>query len=115
MELVWGLPPACLRDQGLEKAILRDALADLLPASVRRRTDKAAALAMLHAGLRTAPEAIRNIGARGPLVDLGVIDPARLVAAVDRYLAGDLALAPALWATFAVNTWLTEQAEDEDV
>jgi asparagine synthetase B (glutamine-hydrolysing) len=114
-ELVWGLPPACLRDQGLEKAILRDALADLLPASVRRRTDKAAALAMLHAGLRSAPEAIRKIGARGPLVDLGVVDPARLVTAVDRYLAGNLALAPALWATFAVNTWLTEQTEDEDI
>jgi hypothetical protein len=106
--LAWSLPPHLLRDGGREKVILRESLADLLPASVQRRTDKAEALALLHAGLRESATSVRGV-ARGPLADLGIVDPGRLLAAVEGYLAGDLRAAPALWATVAVDRWLTHQ------
>lgn len=109
--LTWSLPPQLIRDQGREKAILREALADLLPASVYERTDKAEALALLHGGLSGSIESIRMIACGGPLADLGIIRPSRLVAAIDRYIAGDHSLAPALWATISVDGWLRHQSE----
>jgi asparagine synthase (glutamine-hydrolysing) len=95
--LTWSLPPQLLRDQGREKMILRKALADLLPTSVYERTDKAEALALLHSGLSEAIQSVRMIAYGGPLADLGIIHPDHLLAAIDRYLAGDHSLAPALW------------------
>ncbi len=109
----WSLPPQLIRDQGREKVILREALADLLPTSVYERTDKAEALALLHDGLSGAIESIRMIACDGPLVDLGIIHPGRLHAAIDRYLAGDHSLAPALWATTSVDGWLRHQNQAE--
>ena len=103
--LAWSLPPQLLRDQGREKVILREALADLLPSSVYERTDKAEAL--------EAIQSVRMIACGGPLVDLGIIHPGHLLAAIDRYLAGDHSLAPALWATTSVDGWLRHQNEAE--
>uniref|UniRef100_UPI003F496EC3 asparagine synthase-related protein n=1 Tax=Pseudonocardia sp. CA-138482 TaxID=3240023 RepID=UPI003F496EC3 len=104
--LVWALPPELLRDGGLEKVVLREALSDVLPASVARRPDKAEALALMHAGLRVRIETVREVTRGGPLADHGVIHPGKLASCIERYLAGDLGLAPALWATTAVNRWL---------
>lgn len=105
---VWSLPPELLRNRGQEKIVLREALADKLPRSVARRTDKAEALAMLHAGLTEKIETVRDVARGGPLVDHRIIAPDRLLGAVDRYLAGDLELAPDLWATTSVNGWLEQ-------
>ena len=44
------------------------------------------------------------------LADQGMINPGGLLSSVDRYLAGDLSLAPALWATAAVDQWLTTRS-----
>lgn len=107
--LVWSLPPYLLRDRGLEKVVLREALRDELPESVARRDDKAQALALMHAGLREEIDQVRQVGYGGPLVDHGVIDPQKLRVSIDRYLAGALNLAPALWATVAVDRWMTAQ------
>jgi asparagine synthase (glutamine-hydrolysing) len=110
--LVWSLPPQLLRDQGLEKVVLRESLADLLPPSVAQRGDKAEALALMHAGLTEAIDTVRAVAHRGPLVDHGVIHSDKLLGALDRYLTGDLKIAPALWATVAVNQWMTQQFPD---
>lgn len=108
--LSWALPPDLLRGGGLEKVVLREALSDVLPESVARRADKADALALMHAGLKEKIATVRKIAAGGPLADQGVIEPARLLSSIDRYLAGDLSLAPALWATAAVDQWLATRS-----
>ncbi len=101
------MPPELLRDDGLEKVVLREALSDVLPASVAQRRGTAEALALMHAGLGEAVEVIRGVARGGPLTDHGVIQPEKLHSSIDRYLAGDLGLGPALWATVAVDRWLT--------
>lgn len=106
----WGLPPRLLRDHGLEKIVLREALRDVLPDSVARRPDKAEALALMHAGLSERADAIRSVARGGPLADYGIIRPGRLLTAVEDYLSGQRALGPALWATVATDRWLTRQA-----
>jgi len=105
-----GLPPRLLRDHGLEKIVLREALRDVLPDSVARRPDKAEALALMHAGLSERADAIRSVARGGPLADYGIIRPGRLLTAVEDYLSGQRALGPALWATVATDRWLTRQA-----
>lgn len=107
--LIWSLPPELLRDDGIEKVILREALTGLLPTSVARRRGKAEALALMHAGLSESAEAIRAVGRGGPLADSAVIKPDRLSSCVDDYLAGRSDLGPALWATVAVDRWLRHQ------
>jgi hypothetical protein len=100
----WGLAPQWLRDNGIEKVILREAVADILPESVSRRRDKADARALMHAGLTEGAAQIRAVAAGGPLVDHDIVDPAKLSAAVNAYLAGQSDLGAALWATVSVNT-----------
>lgn len=112
--LVWSLPPRLLRDRGLEKVVLRDALSDVLPVSVARRGDKAEALALMHAGLREGVDKIRQVARGGPLVDHHVIEPGKLLTSIDRYLAGADHLGPALWATVAVDHWMATQAARND-
>ncbi|MEU5847424.1 asparagine synthetase B family protein [Saccharopolyspora shandongensis] len=105
--LVWSLPPELLRDQGQEKVVLREALAGRLPTSVARRRDKAEALALMRAGLIEGIDQLRAVASDSPLVDLGIVDPARLRTGIERYAAGELHLGPALWATVSVHQWLT--------
>ncbi|KWX06045.1 hypothetical protein TH66_00120 [Carbonactinospora thermoautotrophica] len=112
--LVWALPPELLRNDGVEKVVLREALSDLLPVSVAQRRDKAEALALMHAGLGRAIEKIRAVAHDGPLADHRVIDPEKLLSAIDRYQAGDHSLAPALWATVAVDRWLKYQSGEAE-
>lgn len=106
----WALPPRMLRDQGLEKAVLREALGDVLPDSVARRRDKAEALALMHAGLRERADVLRSVAQGGPLADYRVIRSDRLLASIDDYLNGRHELGPALWATAATDRWLTGQS-----
>ncbi|MGY1984296.1 asparagine synthase-related protein [Nocardia gipuzkoensis] len=110
--LTWSLPPQLLRDNGIEKVILRDALAGELPASVAARPDKADARAMMHTGLRHAADQLRAVADGGPLVDHSIVEPGKLAAAVDEYLCGEDRHGPALWATVAVNTWMQHHEGD---
>lgn len=106
----WALPPQLLRDRGLEKVVLREALTDVLPDSVAQRRDKAEALALMHAGLGERADVLRSIAQGGPLVDYKVIRPDSLLASVDDYLNGRHELGPALWATAATDRWLAGQS-----
>ncbi|MBF6339789.1 asparagine synthase [Nocardia abscessus] len=110
--LTWSLPPNMLRDNGIEKVILRDALTNELPDSIAARADKADARAMMHAGLRQAPDQLRCVAHGGPLVDHAVVDPSKLLTAINEYLAGDDSHGPGLWATVAVNTWMSYHEGD---
>lgn len=110
--LSWALPPHLLRDNGIEKVILREALTRELPARVARREDKADARAMMHTGLRRAGDQLRAIARSGPLVDHSIVDSAKLDTAIDEYLAGSDHHGPALWATVAVNTWMHHHEGD---
>ena len=108
--LIWALPPELIRSGGYEKAILRRALDAELPSSVAHRRDKADALALLHAGLTAHAPALYALAASSPLVELHIVDPRRLTAAIDRYLNGHQPhLAPALWGLAATHQWLTTQ------
>ncbi|WP_405135114.1 asparagine synthase-related protein [Nocardia sp. NBC_01388] len=103
----WALPPELFRDRGIEKVVLRDALPEL-PATVAARRDKADARVLMRAGLERAADTIRAVADGGPLADSGVINTAGLLMAVDDYVAGRTsAHGPALWATVAVDSWLT--------
>ncbi|NNH73743.1 hypothetical protein HLB23_28470 [Nocardia uniformis] len=103
----WALPPELFRDKGMEKVVLREALPEL-PATVAARRDKADARALMRAGLERAADTIRTVADGGPLADSGVIDTAGLRTALDDYLAGRAPEhGPALWATVAVDSWLT--------
>lgn len=104
--LAWALPPHMFRRHGLEKVILRRALNGYLPASVASRPDKAEALTILNAGLQANRNRLHDLGKDSPLIDLGVLDPVRFKAALDRYRGGELHHAPALWALYAVDEWL---------
>jgi hypothetical protein len=110
--LTWALPPELLRDGGLEKVVLRESLAGLLPASVAARRDKAEALALLHAGLGERADSLRAIAHGGPLVEQAVIQPGKLLRGIEQYLAGRRELGPALWATSAVDRWLRPRNGD---
>ncbi|WP_306358351.1 MULTISPECIES: asparagine synthetase B family protein [unclassified Nocardia] len=105
----WALPPELFRDRGIEKVVLREALPDL-PATVAERRDKADARVLMREGLHRAADTIRAVADGGPLVDSGMVDPDHLRTAIDDYIAGRApAHGPALWATVAVNTWLTQK------
>lgn len=103
--LTWALPPRLLRDQGVEKVVLREAFAAELPASIAARRDKAEALSLLNAGLAAAGP-VRVMAEAAPLAELGIVDPVRLEAALERHAAGDHRNAPGFWATAAVGRWL---------
>ncbi|GAB4590127.1 asparagine synthase-related protein [Nocardia sp. IFM 10818] len=103
----WALPPTLFRDKGIEKVVLRRALPEL-PAAVATRRDKADARVLMRAGLVRSSATIHAVADAGPLTDAGIIDPAALHAAVDDYAAGRAPVhGPALWATVAVDAWLT--------
>lgn len=104
--LTWALPPQLIRNHGVEKVVLRDALVEELPASIATRLDKADARAMMHTGLRDADEQLRAVAHGGPLVDRDIINPTKLLAAIEEYLAGDDRHGPSLWATVSVNSWM---------
>ncbi|GAB3207070.1 hypothetical protein GCM10027294_12210 [Marinactinospora endophytica] len=110
-ELTWALPPHMFRDEGLEKHVLRQAVADTLPVSVRARPDKAEALYILNAGLTANLQQLRET-ITGPLAELGVLVPEQAENALQRYIAGDRRHAPAWWAMYAVHIWLLDNERD---
>ena len=73
-----------------------------------RRTVTKRTRVLMRAGLERSADTIRAVADGGPLADSGVINAAGLRIAVDDYVAGRApAHGPALWATVAVDSWLT--------
>jgi asparagine synthase (glutamine-hydrolysing) len=106
-QLVLRTAPEALYRDGTTKAILRDALRDVLPPLVRDRPDKAVMTPLLHRGLRER---------RRPFVEALLFDselerrgyvvgPAWREMA-QGYLAGDDALAAQCWISLTAELWL---------
>lgn len=83
-----ALPPRALLPDGVRRGLFRDAVADLLPASLRLRPDKAS-FAPLHASLFRPPHAatLARLSPPEALADLGIVEPRPFADAVGRALA----------------------------
>src|SRR5213079_2686156 len=105
-ELCFSLDARRLIDRGLTKAVLRDALADLLPEKVRERRDKL--------GFVT-PEALWLRGALGDLAadvfssrsfaERGFVDAAAARRRLERHRRGELEAGMELWRALNVELW----------
>ena len=105
-ELCFSLDARRLIDRGRTKAVLRDALADLLPEKVRERRDKL--------GFVT-PEALWLRGALGDLAadvfssrsfaERGWVDPAAARRRLERHRSGRLDAGMELWRALNLELW----------
>jgi asparagine synthase (glutamine-hydrolysing) len=105
----WALmiPPFRLGEQGLVKAPLRRALADLLPAAILKRGDKGNYLSYLDLGLRVRErERILKMIERPLAAELGYVDARRLRWAYEAYCQGGDIDRTQLWNTLTFEAWL---------
>ncbi len=110
MEFLVSIPPDRLFRAGVSKSLLRQAMAGLLPETVRQRRDKTRLGAFLKRsiGEEWKTEIDRLLAA--PLAaDLGIVDGDRLRAAYRRYRQGAPSkLDGPLWYSIALEVWLRE-------
>ena len=106
-QLVLRTAPDALYRDGTTKAILRDALRDVLPPLVRDRPDKAIMTPLLHRGLRERRRPfVEALLADSELERRGyVVGPAWREMA-QSYLAGDDTLAAQCWISLTAELWL---------
>ena len=106
-QLVLRTAPEALYRDGTTKAILRDALHDVLPPLVRDRPDKAIMTPLLHRGLRERRRSfVEALLADSELERRGyVVGPAWREMA-QSYLAGDDTLAAQCWLSLTAELWL---------
>lgn len=116
---VAAVPAELLLRDGLRKWLLRRALHEELPASIRQRPDKTGFGGYLDLGLRVREAArLRAMLAEPLLAELGWVDAARLRSAYERYLAGSEAVsAPDLFFPITLERWLrqTSHALEENL
>jgi asparagine synthase (glutamine-hydrolysing) len=99
--------PAHVRaDPRAYKPLLGAALDGLLPAEVLTRKTKGDYTAEDYAGVRAALPALRTLLRDSRLADLGVIEPAAVLAAVDRMAAGVTVPLGPLNTVLATEAWL---------
>ncbi|MEU4875278.1 albusnodin/ikarugamycin family macrolactam cyclase [Streptomyces sp. NPDC021608] len=101
-----GLPLPLRTDPFTVKPLLAAALAGLVPDAVLRRTTKGDYSAENYRGARLSAKDIRARLASSPLADLGVIEPSRVIASLDRAVAGLPAPFPALNRLLGEDMWL---------
>jgi asparagine synthase (glutamine-hydrolysing) len=108
----WALavPPFRLGEQGLVKAPLRRALADLLPGAIAGRADKGDYLYYWDLGLRVRERPRIEALLHQPLAEeLGYVDARALRKAYARYCAGGSIYRGQLWAAVTLEDWLRHQ------
>jgi asparagine synthase (glutamine-hydrolysing) len=101
-----SLPTPAKADPFTVKPLLRAALAGAVPDAVLDRRTKGAYAAEDYRGVRRAAADLRARLARLPLADLGVIEPARVVADLDAAVHGFAAPFSALNRLVGVDVWL---------
>ncbi|WP_433543733.1 albusnodin/ikarugamycin family macrolactam cyclase (plasmid) [Streptomyces sp. CA-294286] len=101
------LPLAHRIDPFTAKPLLAAALAGLVPAPVLQRRTKGDYAAENYRGARRSAPQIRARLLRSPLAELGIIEPARVIASVERAIAGLPAPFPALDRLLGADLWLT--------
>ncbi|MER6784231.1 albusnodin/ikarugamycin family macrolactam cyclase [Streptomyces sp. NPDC000658] len=105
-----SLPLPHRTDPFTVKPLLAAALAGLVPEAVLRRTTKGDYSAENYRGARMSAEDIRARLSSSPLADLGVIEPSRVIASLDRAVAGLSAPFPALNRLLGEDMWLVSRA-----
>jgi len=101
-----SLPTPAKADPFTVKPLLRAALAGAVPDAVLDRRTKGSYAAEDYRGVRRAAADLRARLARLPLADLGVIEPARVVADLDAAVHGFAAPFSALNRLVGVDVWL---------
>ncbi|MEU6389250.1 albusnodin/ikarugamycin family macrolactam cyclase [Streptomyces sp. NPDC046939] len=89
------------------KPLLAAALTGLVPDPVLRRRTKGDYAAENYRGVRRSATQIKARLLRSPLAELGIIEPSRVIASVDRATAGLPAPFPALNRLLGADLWLT--------
>jgi asparagine synthase (glutamine-hydrolysing) len=104
---------ACLRlparrraDPHIVKPLLRAALHGLAPDTVLARSTKGDYTQEQYVGLRRSGAALTSLVADSALADLGIVEPRRVLAALDQARAGMPVPWPALNQLIAVELWL---------
>lgn len=107
VELVLRVRPEALYRDGMTKMLLRDALGDTLPATLRQRRDKTIMSALLHRGLRERRrDFVHALVADSELERRGYVVPGPWKEMVGEYLAGNDALAAQCWISLTAELWL---------
>jgi asparagine synthase (glutamine-hydrolysing) len=88
------------------KPLLRAAMAGLVPDEVLRRRTKGDYSAESYRGARAAADALRELLRDSRLAELGVIEPAAVITALDRMTAGVAVPLGPLTMVLATETWL---------
>ena len=111
LDFTLRLAPDAHYSNGRAKALLRRALADLLPPLVRDRPDKASMVALVHRGLREHRGGfVRALAQDSEVVARGWVLKAPWQEAIAAYLGGDDAGWHSLWPTLTVELWLRRAA-----
>jgi asparagine synthase (glutamine-hydrolysing) len=106
VEFALTLPPDLLVRPRLSKWILREAMRDLLPPSVRTRKGKGTVGARIRWSLEHERVRIHQILSNSILADLGCIEPRKALEAVASAKAGTLKNMGQLLSCLSLETWL---------
>ena len=108
-ELLFSLDGSRLIERGRTKAVLRDALADLLPENVRERRDKLGFVTPEGKWLRGAlGDLAADVFASRSFAERGWVDAAAARRRLDRHRAGRLHAGMELWRALNLELWARE-------
>jgi asparagine synthase (glutamine-hydrolysing) len=106
VELLFSLDGGQLIERGRTKAILRRALADLLPPAVARRTDKLGFVTPEAAWLRgPLGEFAADVFASRSFIERGFVDPTAAQRRLDEHRRGELDAGFELWRVLNLELW----------
>jgi asparagine synthase (glutamine-hydrolysing) len=108
MKFCVGLPYVLRTDIYQSKPVLRAAMRSILPERVRQRRSKGGQLEprICRGFAKERPSLVRLLK-RSVLADYGVIEPARVLAAIDKAAAGMLDAVGYLYAMLSLEMWLS--------
>ncbi|MFE6286237.1 albusnodin/ikarugamycin family macrolactam cyclase [Streptomyces sp. NPDC057877] len=109
-----SLPVTDKADPFTVKPLLAAALGGLVPGPVLRRRTKGDYAAEDHLGVRRSAADLRARLTRSPLADLGIVEPSRVIASLDRAAAGLPAPFPALNRLLGVDLWMSARDRGEE-
>ena len=111
VELARATPWSLKAVPGTPKALLRRAMRSVLPEEVRRRTQDASTGHAVYTGLRREWPVLEQVVESSMLVDLGIVDRARLQNAMHLARQGHAFHLGGLLSTLTLDVWLQYAAD----